>query len=201
MGKTDHKKFIPIGPLFYGRRGAGPRRRKNKRYRTRKRYPQYKHRLVEKQFCLDANFLTSRGFFKSGRGPKWIYKCENKQDGFIGRAKLTLIDSPHIDELAIRIEPSQNLLANNTIVNVTDTDCNLGGVRWWFICPRCNRKRTTLFFYYVRGSWIEKILACRKCHRLVYWSQARGINRIGLKEYRERQELYRIVKNIWIDVT
>ncbi len=39
-----------------------------------------------------------------------------------------------------------------------------GGVRWWFRCPRCGRRRARL--YAIGGS-----LQCRECARLVYATQ------------------------------
>lgn len=49
------------------------------------------------------------------------------------------------------------------------TDCHLGGVRWWFICPLslngvfCGRRVRKL---YLRG----KYFGCRHCHNLAYRS-------------------------------
>lgn len=42
----------------------------------------------------------------------------------------------------------------------------LGGVRWWFICPRCCRLRASL--YLAPGA---RHFACRSCGRLKYQSQ------------------------------
>ncbi len=43
-----------------------------------------------------------------------------------------------------------------------------GGHRWWFACPSCVGRRGTL--YLPPG---EKYFACRRCHQLLYDSQAR----------------------------
>lgn len=45
------------------------------------------------------------------------------------------------------------------------TDCNYGGARQWFGCPRCNRRVAIL---YLRGARF----ACRKCQRVAYASQS-----------------------------
>lgn len=52
-------------------------------------------------------------------------------------------------------------------VPVTTTVLPLGGVRYWFACPRCHRRVGKL--YDVSGpscGW-----GCRRCHRLTYQSQ------------------------------
>jgi hypothetical protein len=187
------KKFIP-------KRGPRPRRglsRKNKRYRTQKRYAHYKHRLVESCFCLDANFMTNKGFFKRGRGDLvWQYVCGNKKNGFLGQAKVKLICSSYRDEMAIRIEPSPILLANPSTVHTVDTDCNLGGFRWWLYCPQCGRKIFTLFYYFAKGSWIHKVLACRQCHGLLYLSQVRGWRRVGEEEYIKNKAQHKVQKEL-----
>jgi hypothetical protein len=41
-----------------------------------------------------------------------------------------------------------------------------GGLRWWFLCPRCATRRAKL---YVRLG--GRHFACRECHRLRYTSQ------------------------------
>jgi hypothetical protein len=43
-----------------------------------------------------------------------------------------------------------------------------GGVRWWFTCPRCGRRRRVLYAYTITG-WHR--FACRRCHGLRYYSQ------------------------------
>lgn len=53
----------------------------------------------------------------------------------------------------------------NTIqgVALTETPCNYGGTRKWFVCPECAR-RCGVFY-------IQEMIACRKCHDLTYSSQ------------------------------
>jgi hypothetical protein len=50
-------------------------------------------------------------------------------------------------------------------VSVTRTDCNFGGSRPWFSCPRCWRRVAVL---YLRGGRFR----CRKCQSLRYASQS-----------------------------
>jgi hypothetical protein len=48
-------------------------------------------------------------------------------------------------------------------IRLSDTECNYGGVRYWFHCPRCFRRVAKL--YALLGHF-----ACRHCHDLTYTS-------------------------------
>ena len=48
-------------------------------------------------------------------------------------------------------------------VMLTHTDGNFGGIRWWFVCPRCGRRIAHLY----RPSDRSRFL-CRHCHKLTY---------------------------------
>lgn len=50
-------------------------------------------------------------------------------------------------------------------VPIKRTRCNYGGVRPWFLCPRCSR-RVALLFLRTNG------FACRHCQRVAYASQS-----------------------------
>jgi len=51
-------------------------------------------------------------------------------------------------------------------VNFVTTECNYGGKRWWFFCPRCKRRCRILYLPYDEFRY-----ACRICHNLTYRSQ------------------------------
>ncbi len=50
------------------------------------------------------------------------------------------------------------------------TSCFFGGKRYWFLCPRCNRRTGILYF-------VQSEYTCRSCSRLAYRSQQR--NHVG----------------------
>jgi hypothetical protein len=62
-------------------------------------------------------------------------------------------------------------------VRLVATDCHLGGVRWWFVCPLsangviCGRRVRKL---YLRGN----DFGCRHCHRLTYTSSQQSDSRV-----------------------
>lgn len=52
-----------------------------------------------------------------------------------------------------------------TDVEIVATTPNFGGARYWFICPRCDRRCMVLHMAKTMG---YSFWACRKCHDLVY---------------------------------
>ena len=50
-------------------------------------------------------------------------------------------------------------------VELQTTPCRYGGVRYWFSCPRCDRRCGCLYIAPRDSRW-----ACRKCHDLTYKS-------------------------------
>lgn len=54
----------------------------------------------------------------------------------------------------------------NTTIHLTSTKPHLGGKRWWFTCPDCNRRCGVLYLEW--GTF-----ACRLCHDLTYESRNR----------------------------
>lgn len=50
------------------------------------------------------------------------------------------------------------------VVQLTTTRCNLGGERFWFYCPNCNRRTGSIFI-------VGPPFQCRVCLRLRYQSQ------------------------------
>jgi endogenous inhibitor of DNA gyrase (YacG/DUF329 family) len=50
------------------------------------------------------------------------------------------------------------------LVGLTETACNYGGLRKWFICPYCSQRCALLY--------LGRQVACRKCLKLKYPSQS-----------------------------
>src|SRR5437879_4515971 len=46
----------------------------------------------------------------------------------------------------------------------------LGGERWWFLCPTCGSRRSSLYF--LRENDPASAWGCRRCHSLVYACQS-----------------------------
>ena len=60
-------------------------------------------------------------------------------------------------------------------VPITTTPCNLGGTRYWFLCPLCAKKAWVLYLH-------KDFFGCIDCHKLTYETQKlSGIWKIGGK--------------------
>lgn len=59
---------------------------------------------------------------------------------------------------------AKTIIINSQATHLLASPCNYGGVRWWFMCPACNRRCALL--YYTGSVW-----TCRKCLGLHYKSQ------------------------------
>lgn len=73
----------------------------------------------------------------------------------------------HIDVLLDRVEAKsldESKKLSVTCIRRSQTPCNYGGARHWFVCPYCHKNARYL---YLKGS----ALACRSCCKLAYLSQ------------------------------
>lgn len=57
------------------------------------------------------------------------------------------------------------------VVRLRESLLNYGGLRWWFACPACSKRRTDLYL----PPYGDKFL-CRACHDLAYQSSRRSHN-------------------------
>lgn len=71
--------------------------------------------------------------------------------------KITISDFDFKD-----IEPSR-VEINDQIIEFTKTKCNYGGNRYWFICPKCNRRIGVMY-----RKPLSNIFLCRYCNNLTY---------------------------------
>lgn len=54
-------------------------------------------------------------------------------------------------------------------IQITETSCNYGGARKWFICPNCDCRVAILCSHHSR-------FVCRKCANLAYYVQTQGFH-------------------------
>jgi len=74
--------------------------------------------------------------------------------------------------LTLRITGGQDrrsiwILDTRQYITLESTACKFGGLRYWFVCPKCSRRCLILY----RPAWNEGF-ACRRCHDLIYRSSA-----------------------------
>lgn len=101
--------------------------------------------------------------------------------------KLTLEDlsKRSIKSLSRKIEAALNGAIAGTFegLPVTATQCNYGGLRYWWQCPKCGRRVGVLYAL----PWKFKEWACRHCHEAVHESSRAGRYK---REYDKSTKLY-----------
>lgn len=75
---------------------------------------------------------------------------------------------------------------SDRMVSLTPTATHFNGLRWWFVCPHCQRRQGKLY-------WSNEDIGCRKCFRLYYSSQSEG------KMDRMREMIRKRRADIWGD--
>lgn len=61
---------------------------------------------------------------------------------------------------------TSGVLINGQMIPITQTECNYGGERVWFVCPTCNRRVGTLY-----RKPLGILFLCRNCQNLTYQLQ------------------------------
>lgn len=161
----------------------------HRNYKRKIRTRPYIVRLIERNLCLDANHMASNGFFRGGRYTEWEYLCKTEAEGFIGKLlRCTLVDSEYRDEHKVLLK-SEELPERGVEIRVVYLWNDLVKWRPMFLCPRCRKRVATLFLH----AWPTQV-ACRRCHKLIYWCQYRGHRRIGHEAYERGKVLYKVHK-------
>ncbi|MFT8600103.1 MAG: hypothetical protein ABF709_07910 [Leuconostoc pseudomesenteroides] len=65
---------------------------------------------------------------------------------------------------------------NGHKVKLTTTSPNYGGVRYWFVCPICDKRKGTLYD-------VRSVMACRSCAKLYYPLQENIIQRDSVSQF------------------
>lgn len=65
---------------------------------------------------------------------------------------------------------------NDHKVKVTTTSPNYGGVRYWLVCPICDKRKGTLYA-------VKSVMACRNCAKLYYPLQENTVQRDSISQF------------------
>ncbi|WP_349550811.1 hypothetical protein [Leuconostoc pseudomesenteroides] len=68
------------------------------------------------------------------------------------------------------------ILFNDHKVKLTTTSPNYGGVRYWFVCPVCQKRKGTLYH-------LNSVVACRNCAQLYYPLQENKVQRDRFSQF------------------
>jgi hypothetical protein len=107
---------------------------------------------------LDVRKITRCGLLVDGKAFSWQW----------------LINDEPVASISICVASDQSLVLSYGLRSSTETveqrvrtqttPCHLGGQRYWFVCPRCNKRVALL---YAPG----RLFACRGCWGLAYATQ------------------------------
>ena len=117
---------------------------------------------TESQKRIDIRWLRKQGHLRFGTMGSLSWSCGDDQTGSIGycmesgRMKLNYRHKLNDGEW----EPVE------INIQFSETQCNYGGTRKWFICPNMNCNKRVAVLY-----GVGKYFLCRHCYGLVYSSQ------------------------------
>jgi hypothetical protein len=155
---------------------------------TRYYYSYSARGIVEDALNFPVSFLKKERYLEKGlqRYGSIVWKVNGEV-----RSSASLSVDP--DNFSVRIQYSfderveEEYREQDYHVRLTTTPCHFGGVRHWFLCPRCFKRVGVL---YRTG---QRRFACRKCLNLTYEStRLSGIyKRFGaIKSDAEIEEMY-----------
>jgi hypothetical protein len=141
-----------------------------------------KKRQVESCLQLDIHKLMRLGIVREGAHTTGSLQWHNLVAGTVAGECRYWVDCRRTDAAALGIKYQvQDGGQVMTMIGLTPTRPNYGGVRWWFRCPvkalsgrRCGRRVGKL--YLPPG---EAYFACRECHELTY--QCRQEHKCGME--------------------
>lgn len=110
-------------------------------------------RLTTDLLALDIRPLARKGHLRTGNRSTvtWTRSCTKNS---------IAIEAAHS---AVTLSYTTQGMQQRYSVHVTQTHCHLGGLRHWWLCPRCDKRCAILY----GGA----VFVCRKCARLHYPSQ------------------------------
>ena len=140
-----------------------------------------KKATVEESLDVTVFQLNSYGMLDrehSSTVLSWVTKNTGKESR-IG-LEVHMTGEPYVRFLYTVSDREGNQTPYDTEVRLVTTPCNLGGKRYWFICPTCTRRVGGL--YCAPG---EEYFMCRICNNLSYHSRNREL--IGACGHTSRQ--------------
>lgn len=115
---------------------------------------------VEQTKRLDIRYLNRAGLLHSGRIHyiTWVAYASCSDSVFFR------IHDQHLSYCFVTMQNGQPTFSSRDELKLLCTPCNYGGYRYWFKCPKCDRRVAVLHAHGV-------CFYCRKCLNLAYQSQ------------------------------
>lgn len=135
---------------------------------------------VESQLDLNIKSMKRLGMLRPGYSGNLIWtSCQTKEE----RGRIGIVCEHRRLILSYRSRSyGQEWEEVRDYINLSETTPNYGGVRYWFLCPSCQKRRTNLY----GGTYFR----CRVCRGLCYESQLEsGWTLIMSRMYKIRHRL------------
>ena len=130
---------------------------------------------LDTELSMDVRQFARRNLLQVGRISDWSWSKN-------GIALLEIQVSAQPDTLILRRKAPADSVRQVGVVELTNTGCNFGGARAWFLCPGCGRRVAILY--------VSAALVCRRCLRQSYRSQReRAFGRMVRRVDKVRQQL------------
>lgn len=129
-------------------------------------------RTVEGAIALSIRQIQERGNLKPGRRFTSTWTRDGQQIAAITIA---------VDEWSLTLDFVADGYPVEQQIMRDQTQCHFGGHRDWLICPRCDRRRVTLYYS-------NRHFACRSCLNLAYRSQQLDIVDRSWRKQRKIEE-------------
>ncbi len=158
--------------------------------RTIGRYYYNKKATVEESCDITVFQLRGYGMLNGGHTTTvitWVKKRTGKESR-IG-LEVNMTGEPYARFTYSLSDREGNVTPYDSKVDLVTTPCNLGGTRYWFICPECFKRVGGL--YLAPG---ERYFKCRKCNNLTYHSRNRCLMAALGHTSRQKEKLQSEIK-------
>ena len=136
-----------------------------------------KKRVVESCNAIDTSDLKRWQLLRPGTNRADALEWRSGKDEKPASISYTLVVTDGTGTFRLQYQIGEPPERFDYPVRLVTTDCHLGGLRWWFICPltkngvRCGRRVRKLYLS-------SKYFGCRHCHNLAYRSSQESDSRV-----------------------
>lgn len=136
------------------------------------RWYKNKKATVEEACDLTVFQLKRFGMLEAGRHTAtvttWVEKRTEKESS-VG-VEVNMIGEPYTRITYGISDGMGNMDTHDSRIRLITSPCNLGGVRYWFVCPECGKRVGGLYLVPGRTDF-----QCRQCNNLTYHSRNRQV--------------------------
>lgn len=124
---------------------------------------------VQQCMSISVKLLRDNGFLSSGRVGEIVWTDPAGKE--TGRVNIQTVTGGDGDITSLQLKIEGIVTGHEYFIELTTTDCNYGGLRYWFLCPAvkagvyCGNRAAKL--YLPPGG---QYFGCRECYDLTYES-------------------------------